>query len=342
MFYKSGTFTFNVNLKDGNLHQLFFYCVDYHRTLHSFPTRRSSDLTSAVLDKRSISSFSNGMYLVWNISGHAKINVTRTAGNNAVISGVFFGGGSETVTVTPQTLNLSAGQQQQFTAIVINASNQSVTWSSGTVNPSNAASGTISPTGLYTAPTTTAQVTIKATSADGSAFGTSTVNVTVPAVATFVGSDTTTKGNWHGVYGADGYSVANDSQSIPSYASFAVQNQSNWTWAASTTDVRALQNGANTGSISATWYKSGTFTFDVNLKDGNLHQLALYAVDWDSTARAETIQILDANTSAVLDTRSISSFSNGMYLVWNISGHAKINITRTAGNNAVVSGAFFR
>jgi hypothetical protein len=135
--------------------------------------------------------------------------------------------------------------------------------------------------------------------------------------------------------------VANDTQSIPSYTSLAIQNQSNWTWAASTTDVRALQNGANTGRIAVTWYKSGTFTFDVNLRDGNLHQFALYALDWDSTTRAETIQILDANTSAVLDTRSISSFSNGMYLVWNISGHAKINVTRTAGNNAVVSGVFF-
>src|SRR5947208_6915709 len=83
-----------------------------------------------------------------------------------------------------------------------------------------------------------------------------------------------------------------------------------------------------------------TFNFDRNLMVGRLHQCALQIVDWDSTARAETIQILDANTSAVLDTRSISSFSNGMYLVWNISGHAKINITRTAGNNAVVSGCF--
>ena len=163
-----------------------------------------------------------------------------------------------------------------------------------------------------------------------------------PAVVNFVGLDTTTRGNWHGVYGADGYSVANDSQSIPGYASFAVQNQSNYTWSTTTTDVRALQNGANTGRIASAWYKSGTYTFDINFTDGNSHQFALYAVDWDSTARAETIQIVDANTSTVLDSRSISSFSNGLYLVWNISRHVKINITRTAGSNAVVSGAFFR
>src|SRR5207247_1258890 len=124
----------------------------------------------------------------------------------------------------------------------------------------------------------------------GIASGTATVNVTVPAVASFVGTDTSTQGSWHGVYGGDGYAIANDSQSIPSYATFAVQNQSNYTWAASTTDVRALQNGANTGRGATTWYSSGTFTLDVNFKDGNSHPLALYAVDWETTTRAETIQ----------------------------------------------------
>jgi hypothetical protein len=42
----------------------------------------------------------------------------------------------------------------------------------------------------------------------------------------------------------------------------------------------------------------------------------------------------------VLDTRSISQFNTGVYLVWNISGHVKINVTRTGGANAVISGVF--
>ena len=170
-----------------------------------------------------------------------------------------------------------------------------------------------------------------------------TITVVIPpAVASFVAADTATQGNWHGVYGADGYSVANDSQSIPSYASLAVQNQLNYTWAPSTSDPRALQTGSGSGRIAATWYRSGTFSFDVNLTDGNLHQFALYAVDWDTTVRTETIQVLDANTFAVLDTRSLSSFSNGVYLVWNLSGHVRINVIWTGGYNAVISGAFFK
>ncbi len=144
------------------------------------------------------------------------------------------------------------------------------------------------------------------------------------------------------MYGADGYSVANSSQTIPSYASFALQGQSNYTWASSTTDPRALQTGSGAGRIASTWYNSSTFSFDLNFTDGNSHQFALYALDWDTTARAETFQVVDANTAAVLDTRNISSFNNGIYLIWNLSGHVRITITRTAGINAVVSGAFFK
>src|SRR5260370_30364441 len=86
---------------------------------------------------------------------------------------------------------------------------------------------------------------------------------------------------------------------------------------------------------------SGTFSIDVNLTDGNSHRFALYAVDFDTSARRETIQVVDANTNAVLDTRTLSSFSNGVYLVWNVSGHVKINVIWTGGFNAVVSGVFF-
>ena len=80
----------------------------------------------------------------------------------------------------------------------------------------------------------------------------------------------------------------------------------------------------------------------MNLTDGNPHQFALYALDWDANGRTETFQVLDANSNAVLDTRTLSGFRNGVYLVWNLSGHVKINVLWTGGVNAVVSGAFFK
>src|SRR6266850_389652 len=345
-WYRSGTFTFDVNFTDGNPHQFALYALDWDANGRTETFQVLDANSNAVLDTRTLSGFRNGVYLVWNLSGHVKINVLWTGGVNAVVSGAFFGGsssGTEIVSVNPQNVALGAGQQQQFTATVTGTPNQAVTWSIASVNPSSAPSGSISASGLYTAPAivTPAQVTIKATSADGTASGTSTVNLIVPAAANFVASDTSTQGSWHSVYGTDGYSIANDSQSIPSYATFAVQNQLNYTWATTTTDPRALQTGSGAGRIAATWYRSGTFTFDVNFTDGNPHQFALYALDWDANGRTETFQVLDANSNAVLDTRTLSGFRNGVYLVWNLSGHVKINVLWTGGVNAVVSGAFF-
>jgi hypothetical protein len=55
----------------------------------------------------------------------------------------------------------------------------------------------------------------------------------------------------------------------------------------------------------------------------------------------ETVQIVDPSNNAVLDTETASSFSGGVYFVWNISGHVKIVVTANSGANAVISGAFF-
>ena len=266
----------------------------------------------------------------------ASSSITVTV-NNAVIS----------VTLTPVAVSLGQGQSQLFTASVANATNQSVTWS---INP---AVGSILPTGAYTAPSTVTSaqtVTVTATSsANSSKVGTATINLIASAGTTaggagasFIKTDNTTQGNWRTAYGADGYSFTPNSQNVPSYASFAVTNQQNWTWASSTSDQRALQYATGSGRAAATWYNNNsTLTLDINSTDGNSHQVALYAVDWDSRSRSQTIQVVDATSNAVLDSRSISSFVNGVYIVWNVVGHVRFNITRTSGDNSVISGVFW-
>ena len=49
--------------------------------------------------------------------------------------------------------------------------------------------------------------------------------------ATFVGSDTTTQGNWIGAFGAAGYSVVNDATSLPAWATITPSGQNAFTWA---------------------------------------------------------------------------------------------------------------
>jgi len=53
-------------------------------------------------------------------------------------------------------------------------------------------------------------------------------------------------GSWIGAYGADGYFVSQDSNTmVPSYAQVSLSGYANWTWAASTTHLRALQTPEN-------------------------------------------------------------------------------------------------
>ncbi|HTU35124.1 MAG TPA: hypothetical protein VMF66_15080 [Candidatus Acidoferrum sp.] len=88
---------------------------------------------------------------------------------------------SITVTVQPASATLFLGQTQQFQATVTGTSNTSVNWTVNGVAGGNSTSGTISASGLYTAPAvlpTTTSITIAATSAaDSSASGTATVSL---------------------------------------------------------------------------------------------------------------------------------------------------------------------
>jgi VCBS repeat-containing protein len=172
--------------------------------------------------------------------------------------------------------------------------------------------------------------------------GNATVTLTVAgsAQAKFLKKDTTTQGTWVGAYGAQGYDIEGSAPGLPSYATVNIAGASTYTWAASTADTRALENPPSGPARSArTWYGSG-FTIDVNLSDGQAHDLALYAVDWDNQGRQEQIQVIDPATGKVLDTESLASFSGGAYLQWKVSGHVQIRVTRLAGNNAVLSGLF--
>jgi len=72
--------------------------------------------------------------------------------------------GPVTVQLSPSSLTLKAGVQQQFTATVLGDNNTNVTWGVDSAGGGNSTTGTISPTGLYTAPQSSGTHTIIATS----------------------------------------------------------------------------------------------------------------------------------------------------------------------------------
>jgi len=187
------------------------------------------------------------------------------------------------------------------------------------------------------------------------------------STAIFLKSDSATQGAWYSgsttVYGHDGYAVIGQGASgtdvsipttegdfnYPSYASVTLgSGTSGYCWAGSTSTASALEygppgtsNGSDSKRVAAAWYESLSFTIEVT--DGSSHQIALYFLDWDAEGREQQIQITDNNNdNAVLDTRTISSFQSGLWMVWNVSGSVTFTISLTGGgHSAAVSGLFF-
>jgi len=70
----------------------------------------------------------------------------------------------------------------------------------------------------------------------------------------------------------------------------------------------------------------------------------MYMVDWEwNGQRSQRVEVLDSE-GRVLDTRTVETFQNGQYLVWNLAGRVQLRVTNlnTGSNaNATVSGLFF-
>jgi hypothetical protein len=157
-------------------------------------------------------------------------------------------------------------------------------------------------------------------------------------------TDSTTQGYWLHTYGATGSIIPLDASHLPAYTSVNFSSSTKtWNWAPSgTKDPRALLvYGSRTKRIASTFYNSPGFSIDINFTDGYPHRLAMYFADFDKSGRAETIAVRDAGTGTLLDTRSLVSFSNGEYLVWQVKGHVIVQVTSQNAANAIVNGLFF-
>ena len=173
--------------------------------------------------------------------------------------------------------------------------------------------------------------------------------------ASLVGTDSTTLGNWRTAYGGDGYDIAQDTSGgnpvQPSYGQVTVSGASNFTWASPSTSPYALQDAAGTAALEATWYSPTSFDIDVDLTDGQAHEVTLYALDWDAVVgagiqrRVDRIDVIDPATNTVLATQTVNNFL-GEYVSFNIKGGVILRVTNLAppgpsSSNAIVSGIFF-
>lgn len=184
---------------------------------------------------------------------------------------------------------------------------------------------------------------------------TPTPSPTPPPYATgviFAGVDTWTKGNWRTgwgtpqwnmKYGNQAWSVYGGGSSWFNWIGYTRTGSEFQSWAASTSDQRALYSFLNAETRVAANNNSATqWEMGFDFSDGAEHRLAFYCLDWDNSGRRQTFDIFDGTTGEPLDSRSLSDFSGGVYVVWNVRGRFKVRVTNTAGpqTTAVISGLF--
>ncbi len=159
-----------------------------------------------------------------------------------------------------------------------------------------------------------------------------------------VSSDTSTGGIWQGTYGADGYDILGGASSPPSYASLSISGGTVSSFTAS--GSQALESPTGGAPTAAALQATVGFSANLNLTDGNTHQVSFYMVDWNNVGLDEQIQVVDATNGSVLQTIQLSNFADGAYVTLNLQGNVTINFTNltdpnVSGSNATLSGIFF-
>jgi hypothetical protein len=102
--------------------------------------------------------------------------------------------------------------------------------------------------------------------------------------------------------------------------------------------VRALQNAAQSSRAAATYYDATQVKVQLSFNSAYSGNLELYAVDWDSAGRRETIAVGNQTISLSSD------FSQGAWVTFPITVAANSTVTITVNNtgplNTVLSGIF--
>jgi hypothetical protein len=148
-------------------------------------------------------------------------------------------------------------------------------------------------------------------------------------------------------YGSAGYVLAgwngggSDLTSLGA-TTLTLDQGTRYSWTSSTTDVRALQNPGQTQRRATTVYDPNQIAAHLSFPSAYSGTLHLYALDWDTTTRRESVTVNDGSGPHTINITT--DFSQGAWLSFPVTvaagGTVTITVTHTAGINAVLSGIF--
>ena len=156
------------------------------------------------------------------------------------------------------------------------------------------------------------------------------------------GTDTVHQGSWSGVYGSQGEYVVGASTAFPSFVTGTFTGGAPVVLQSTTRSVAALQKpNLLAQRLSAYQASASSESVELNFNDGAVHQVELYVADLDHKRRTESVQLTSVATGAILNTQSVTAFTKGEYLIYDLRGDVKLTLTNAGGPSAVFSGIFF-
>ena len=345
----SSNFTVDIWMGDGAIRRLAVYCLDWERDEFRSQTIELLDAaTDVVLDTQTVDSFYGGQYLTWFVRGHIRLRVTRGEGESAVISGLFLQAhpdeapvvsllepAADTTVTLPATVTLRAAASD---------SNGSVSRVEFFANGLKIGESVVPPYTLVWSNIFEGNYSIQARAVDdlGVVGESESLEFTasLPAAQGALGSyEADALGSWKGRYGADGFIIVNHATNLPDFARLELAGAAPFTFAETTEDEAALERIDGPFRISACWYGED-FTLDLRLVDGHRHLISTYLLDWGG-ARVVEVELIEAATGNVMDSKTVSDFVAGAMLTWSAEGHVRLRFKRLQGANAVVNGIFF-
>ncbi|MGV3772012.1 MAG: chitobiase/beta-hexosaminidase C-terminal domain-containing protein [Verrucomicrobiales bacterium] len=353
-WYAPSEYSVQLNFTDDLTHRVAYYFLDWDNLGRRQTVTVTDSANGSVLNEETLSGFAQGVWLVWDVKGSIKIT-TKALSGNAVAGGLFFGGNSVAPNPAPSQVatpvfSPAGGSFSSATTATITSSTVGATiryTTDGSSNPTETSAVYSGPLAIANSVTIKAKAFAPGMTESAVATASFVVNTPTPPVneasgnsAAFLAIDTTTQGDWNGVYGGDGNRIAAQGGTLPSYVTTTFSGSSEWVWNYNSTDKAALQKNNSTDRVASCWYAASSHTVNFQINDGLSHRLAIYCLDWDGAGRKQTLTLTDSDTGAVLNSQTISSFSEGVWVVWNIKGKVTLTVKSITGN-AVVNGIFF-
>ncbi|MDB5159033.1 MAG: hypothetical protein JWR50_3740 [Mucilaginibacter sp.] len=167
--------------------------------------------------------------------------------------------------------------------------------------------------------------------------------------------DSLTCGKWNGKYGNDGYMLFNyfkagkHLQKLPAYIDSVVLTRDKNVYLDLPAVNGLLKDTAGLNKpLGAVITQDPiaclqTMTIDLYAINTATHQIALYFLDWDKKGRRSAIEIFDLKTKNLLaPVQLVKNYTGGKYLIFNYTGSIRIRVNQVRGENAAVSGIFFK